>query len=71
MKCLQEEKIVSHLFNGLKEDDKKISNIVMNHLNDKSQVFVVCPFIEESENLDIKVAEMYLKNTRTCTQNLM
>ena len=51
------KKIVSHLFNGLKEDDKKISNIVMNHLNDKSQVFVVCPFIEESENLDIKAAE--------------
>ena len=53
--------IVSHLFNGLKEDDKKISNIVMNHLNDKSQVFVVCPFIEESENLDIKAAENVFK----------
>ena len=43
----------------LKENE--VYKTCLKHLNDNSQIFVVCPFIEESEKLDIKAAENVYK----------
>lgn len=55
------KEILSHLYNGLKEDNEKVYEKCEQHLNNSSQIFVVCPFIEESENLDIQAAENVYK----------
>lgn len=52
------KKIESHLFNGLESDNLKVFEKCKEHLDKKSQIFVVCPFIEESENSDIQAAEV-------------
>ena len=49
---------VSTLFLEGSDDSKnQIYKIVKKHIENKSQIFVVCPFIDESEKLDIKAAE--------------
>jgi len=53
--------IKSFLHEGSKEDTDEVYKICKKHLDDNSQVFVVCPFIEESEKLDIKAAENVYK----------
>ena len=53
--------VKSFLFEGYKEDNEKIYKLCEEHIKDNSQVFVVCPFIEESETLDIKAAENVYK----------
>ena len=53
--------VKSFLFEGYKEDNEKIYKLCEEHINNNSQVFVVCPFIEESETLDIKAAENVYK----------
>ncbi len=49
--------IISHLIEGSKKDNDIIYDICKFHLKRKSQIFVVCPFIEESEVMDIQAAE--------------
>ena len=51
------EDITSHLIEGSKKDNDIIYDICKFHLKRKSQIFVVCPFIEESEVMDIQAAE--------------
>ena len=53
--------IKSFLHEGSKEDTDEVYKICKKHLDDNSQIFVVCPFIEESEKLDIKAAENVYK----------
>ena len=53
--------IKSILHEGSKEDTDEVYKICKKHLDDNSQIFVVCPFIEESEKLDIKAAENVYK----------
>ena len=49
--------ITSHLIEGSKKDNDIIYDICKFHLKRKSQIFVVCPFIEESEVMGIQAAE--------------
>ena len=49
--------IVSHLYSGLKKDNEKVFEKCSKHLDGDSQIFVVCPYIEESESSDIRAAE--------------
>ena len=49
--------ITSHLIEGSKKDNETIYDICNFHLKKDSQIFVVCPFIEESELVDIQAAE--------------
>ena len=49
--------IISHLFSGLTKDNEKVFEKCTKHLDDNSQIFVVCPYIEESESSDIQAAE--------------
>jgi len=49
--------ITSYLIEGSKKDNETIYDICEFHLQKKSQIFVVCPFIEESELVDIQAAE--------------
>ena len=49
--------ITSHLIEGSKKDNEIIYDICKIHLKRKSQIFVVCPFIEENELMDIQAAE--------------
>ena len=49
--------ITSHLIEGSKKDNEIIYDICKFHLKKKSQIFVVCPFIEENELMDIQAAE--------------
>ena len=49
--------IISYLYSGLKKDNEKVYEKCTKHLNDDSQIFVVCPYIEESESSDIQAAE--------------
>ena len=49
--------IVSHLYSGLKKDNEKVFEKCSKHLDADSQIFVVCPYIEESESSDIQAAE--------------
>jgi len=53
--------INSILYEGTKEDTEEVYKTCEKHLKNKSQIFVVCPFIEESEKLDIKAAENVYK----------
>ena len=53
--------VKSFLYEGYKEDNEKIYKLCEEHIKNNSQVFVVCPFIEESESLDIKAAENVYK----------
>ena len=55
------KEIKSYLFGGLKKDNEEIYNICQSHLDNNSQVFVVCPFIKESEAMDIQAAENVFK----------
>ena len=49
--------IISHLYSGLKKDNEKVFEKCSKHLDADSQIFVVCPYIEESESSDIQAAE--------------
>ncbi len=49
--------IISHLYSGLKKDNEKVFEKCSEHLDANSQIFVVCPYIEESESSDIQAAE--------------
>ena len=51
------KEVVSYLFSGLQSDNNAVFNKCMDHLSNNSQIFVVCPFIEESESSDIQSAE--------------
>ena len=51
------KKIESKVISGGKRDNVEVFKIARKHLEEKSQIFVVCPYIEESENSDIKAAE--------------
>lgn len=52
----------THIFNGLSTNKREIYNIAKKHIDNQSQIFIVCPFINESEKLDIKAAEsVYLE----------
>ena len=53
--------VKSFLYEGYKEDNEKIYKLCEEHIKNNSQIFVVCPFIEESETLDIKAAENVYK----------
>tara|TARA_Y100000996_G_C22539771_1_gene649551 strand:+ start:30 stop:2201 length:2172 start_codon:yes stop_codon:yes gene_type:complete len=55
------KEIKSYLFGGLKKDNEEIYDICKSHLDNNSQVFVVCPFIQESEVMDIQAAENVFK----------
>ena len=49
--------IFTQSLDGLAGSKSEINNIVQKHIDNQSQIFVVCPFIDESEKLDIKAAE--------------
>ncbi|MDC3231120.1 ATP-dependent DNA helicase RecG [Acidimicrobiia bacterium] len=51
------EEIENILLSGLESDNNKVVDYCKQHLLDNSQIFVVCPYIDESENKDIKAAE--------------
>ena len=51
------KKIKSRVLSGGKRDNKEVYEAAYEHLKNDSQIFVVCPYIEESENSDIKAAE--------------
>ena len=53
--------VIDELPPGRKPVNEKIYKLCEEHINNNSQVFVVCPFIEESETLDIKAAENVYK----------
>ena len=55
------KEIISYLFNGLKGDSNLVFDKCKEHLNQNSQIFVVCPYIDESENSDIQAAEIVYK----------
>ena len=55
------KEIVSYLFTGLKGDNNLVFDKCKEHLNQNSQIFVVCPYIDESENSDIQAAEIVYK----------
>ena len=55
------KKITSHLLSGLDSDNSEVFEKCSEHLKNNSQIFVVCPFIEESENSDIRAAENVYK----------
>ncbi|MDA8719297.1 ATP-dependent DNA helicase RecG [Acidimicrobiia bacterium] len=51
------EEIENILLSGLESDNNQVVDYCKQHLLDNSQIFVVCPYIDESENKDIKAAE--------------
>ena len=51
------KEVVSYLFSGLQNDNIAVFDKCIDHLSNNSQIFVVCPFIEESESSDIQSAE--------------
>ena len=51
------EEIENILLSGLASDNNQVVDYCKQHLLDNSQIFVVCPYIDESENKDIKAAE--------------
>jgi len=55
------KKIKSRVLSGGKKDNKEVYATANEHLKNESQIFVVCPYIEESENSDIKAAENVFK----------
>jgi len=61
--------INSILLEGRTEDTEEIYKTCEKHLENNSQIFVVCPFIEESEKLDIKAAENVYKQYKEKFKN--
>ena len=61
--------INSILLEGRTEDTEEIYKTCKKHLENNSQIFVVCPFIEESEKLDIKAAENVYKQYKEKFKN--
>ena len=59
------KKIKSRVLSGGKRDNKEVYETAYEHLKNDSQIFVVCPYIEESENSDIKAAENVFKLYRS------
>ena len=59
------KKIKSRVLSGGKRDNKEVYEAAYEHLKNDSQIFVVCPYIEESENSDIKAAENVFKLYRS------
>ena len=51
------QEIENILLSGLASDNNQVVDYCKQHLLDNSQIFVVCPYIVESENKDIKAAE--------------
>ena len=51
------QEIENILLSGLASDNNQVVDYCKQHLLDNSQIFVVCPYIDESENKDIKAAE--------------
>ncbi|MDG2082900.1 MAG: ATP-dependent DNA helicase RecG, partial [Candidatus Actinomarina sp.] len=51
------QEIENILLSGLASDNNQVVDFCKQHLQDNSQIFVVCPYIDESENKDIKAAE--------------
>jgi len=51
------QEIENILLSGLASDNNQVVDYCKEHLLDNSQIFVVCPYIDESENKDIKAAE--------------
>ena len=51
------QEIENILLSGLALDNNQVVDYCNQHLQDNSQIFVVCPYIDESENKDIKAAE--------------
>jgi len=51
------QEIENILLSGLASDNNQVVDFCKQHLLDNSQIFVVCPYIDESENKDIKAAE--------------
>ncbi len=51
------KEITTYYYDGLKETQEKIFNHCDEHLKKNSQIFLVCPFIEESEKMDIRAAQ--------------
>ncbi len=51
------KEVISYLFSGLQSDNNAVFDKCIDHLSNNSQIFVVCPFIEESESSDIQSAE--------------
>ena len=61
--------IISYLYSGLKKDNEKVYEKCAKHLDDDSQIFVVCPYIEESESSDIQAAEnVFLEYSKKFTE---
>ena len=54
--------VQTQVFDGLVTSRSEIYNIAQKYIRDQLQIFVVCPFIDESEKMDIKAAEsVYLE----------
>ncbi len=51
------KEIENILLSGSETENKSVVDYCTQHLIDNSQIFVVCPYIDESENKDIKAAE--------------
>ena len=51
------QEIENILLSGLESDNNQVVDYCKQHLLENSQIFVVCPYIDESENKDIKAAE--------------
>ncbi|MDA9592194.1 ATP-dependent DNA helicase RecG [Candidatus Actinomarina sp.] len=51
------QEIENILLSGLESDNNQVVDYCKQHLLDNSQIFVVCPYIDESDNKDIKAAE--------------
>ncbi len=51
------QEIENILLSGLASGNNQVVDYCKQHLLDNSQIFVVCPYIDESENKDIKAAE--------------
>ena len=64
--------VITSLNDGLATSTKKVFKKVLSHINNNGQVFVVCPFIEESEKLDIKAAEsVYAEYKKEFPENVV
>lgn len=51
------KEIENILLSGDESDNDVVVDYCKEHLKNKSQIFIVCPYIDESENKDIKAAE--------------
>ena len=55
------KEIENILLSGDESDNDVVIDYCKEHLKNKSQIFIVCPYIDESENKDIKAAENVYK----------